>query len=117
MIFSLRSLGSDIDGATSDVRSPMAALLRLEEGALPVCCVNSAFFFAMAAAASGNMALIVEGSKPEFLLLPGEGSGLPSECREVSILLVGSIVRSNDALISLHQCITAGSWTDLDRQL
>jgi hypothetical protein len=83
--FSLRlSLGSEMDGATKDVRSPRAVLLRLEGGALPVCCEYSAFFLAMAAAASGNMAIMAEGSNPELRLLAGEGSGRPTEFREPS---------------------------------
>ena len=51
---------------------------------MPVCCVNSAFFLAMAAAASGNIALIVDGSRPELRLAPGDGGGRPSELRELS---------------------------------
>lgn len=47
----------------------MAALLRLEDGGFPVCCVNLAFSVAMAAAASGNMALMVDGSSPECRLV------------------------------------------------
>lgn len=44
------------------------ALLRFDEGGAPVCCVNFAFSVAMAAAASGNMALMVEGSRPDWRL-------------------------------------------------
>lgn len=73
-------------GATNEPRSPKTALLRLEGGALPVCCVNSAFFLAIAAAASGNMALIVEESRPELRFAPGDGGGRPKELRDVSIL-------------------------------
>jgi hypothetical protein len=73
-------------GATNEVRSPKTALFRFDGGALPVCCVNSAFFFAIAAAASGNMALIVEESRPELRFAPGDGGGRPREFREVSIL-------------------------------
>lgn len=82
-------------GATKEDRSPKAALLRFEVGALPVCCVYSAFFFAIAAAASGNMAFIVEGSSPELRLLPGDGGGRPSEFRELSTLslLIASLRR------------------------
>lgn len=76
--------GAEIVGATNDVRSPKTALLRFDGGALPVCCVNSAFFLAMAAAASGNIALIVEESRPELRLAPGDGGGRPSELRELS---------------------------------
>jgi hypothetical protein len=47
----------------------MAAELRFEDGGLPVCCVNFAFSVAIAAAASGNIALMVEGSRPEFRLV------------------------------------------------
>ena len=71
-------------GAIKDARSPSAALLRFEGGALPDCCVNSAFFFAMAAAASGNIALIVEESRPELRLAPADGGGRPRELRGVS---------------------------------
>jgi hypothetical protein len=38
----------------------------------------------MAAAASGNMALMVDGSSPELRLLPGDGGGRPMEFREPS---------------------------------
>jgi hypothetical protein len=48
--------------------------------------VNSAFFLAIAAAASGNMALIVEESSPELRFAPGDGGGRPKELRDVSIL-------------------------------
>ena len=72
-------------GATNELRcSPKAALLRLEGGALPVCCAYSALFCAIAAAASGNMALIVEESRPELRLFPGEGGGRPIEVRDPS---------------------------------
>lgn len=47
------------------VRESMAALFRFDEGELPVCWVNFAFSVAMAAAASGNMAVMVDGSSPE----------------------------------------------------
>ncbi len=73
-------------GATNDARSLKTALFLLDGGALPVCWVNSAFFFAMAAAASGNMALIVDESRPELRLAPGEGGGRPREFRELSTL-------------------------------
>jgi hypothetical protein len=43
-----------------------ARLFLLEGGGLPVCWVNLAFSVAMAAAASGNMALTVEGSRTEL---------------------------------------------------
>lgn len=86
------SVGSDMDGATNDERSPNAALLRLDVGAFPVCWVYSAFFLAMAAAASGNIAVIVDGSNPEFLLLPGDGKGRPRECREPSFP-IASLIR------------------------
>lgn len=93
MMFSFAlSVGSDMDGATKDERSPNAALLRLEVGAFPVCCVYSAFFLAMAAAASGNIAVIVDGSSPEFLLFPGDGKGRPREWREPS-LPTASLIR------------------------
>lgn len=78
------SIEADMDGATSEERSPKAALFLFEVGAFPVCCVYSAFFFAIAAAASGNIAFIVEGSSPEFRLFPGEGGGRPRELREPS---------------------------------
>lgn len=75
-------------GATRDERSPpKTALLRFEAGAFPVCWVNSAFFFAIAAAASGNMALMVEESRPEFLFAPGDGGGRPRELREPSAVV------------------------------
>lgn len=40
----------------------------------------------MAAAASGNMALIVDESRPEFRLFPGDGGGRPKEFRDPSTL-------------------------------
>ena len=73
-----------MEGATNDDRSPRAVLLRLDGGAFPVCCEYSAFFFAMAAAASGNMAVMAEGSNPEFRLLAGDGNGRPTEFRVLS---------------------------------
>lgn len=77
--------GVEMVGATSDVRSAKTALLRFEGGgAFPVCWVNSAFFLAIAAAASGNIALIVDESRPELRLAPGEGGGRPRELRELS---------------------------------
>jgi hypothetical protein len=79
--------GAEIVGATNEVRSPKTALFRFDGGALPVCCVNSAFFFAIAAAASGNMALIVEESRPELRFAPGDGGGRPKELREVVSIL------------------------------
>ena len=69
-------------GATREERSAKTALFRLDVE--PVCCANSAFFFAIAAAASGNIALIVEESRPEFRLALGEGGIRPSELRELS---------------------------------
>ena len=62
-------------GAASEARASYAALFRLEDGGAPVCCVNFAFSVAIAAAASGNMALIVDGSSPECLFAPGVGGG------------------------------------------
>lgn len=84
--FPLFSLGAEMVGVTSELRSPNAALFRVEDAVLPVCCAYSAFFWAMAAAASGNMALMVELSRPEFLLLAGETGGRPTEFREFSTL-------------------------------
>ena len=51
--------------AAIDDRGSTAALFLLDDGGLPVCCVNLAFSVAIAAAASGNMALIVEESRTE----------------------------------------------------
>ena len=58
----------DIVGATKELRLSTAALFRFEVGGLPVCCVNLAFSVAMAAAASGNMALMVDESSPDCRL-------------------------------------------------
>lgn len=46
----------------------------------------------MAAAASGNIAVIVEESSPEFRLLAGDGNGRPTEWREFS-LFMASLIR------------------------
>jgi hypothetical protein len=81
---SLPPSGADMVGATREERSAKTALLRLDVEAFPVCCANSAFFFAIAAAASGNIALMVEESRPEFRLALGEGGIRPSELRELS---------------------------------
>lgn len=95
------SPGAEMVGATSDDRSPKAALLRLEVGMLPVCWVYSAFFFAIAAAASGNIALIVDGSRPELRLFPGDGGGRPRELRDPSTLslLIASLRRLDMASV------------------
>lgn len=91
-MFSLAvSDGSDMDGAINEFLSPNAALLRFEVAGFPVCWVYSAFFFAIAAAASGNIAVIVEGSSPECLLFPGDGRGRPREWRELSLFIVSFI--------------------------
>ena len=96
-------------GATREDRSPKAALLRFDVGALPVCWVYSAFFFAIAAAASGNIALIVEESNPELRLfprLPGEGGGRPNEFRDPSTfsLVIASLSRL--VMASVHLLAT-----------
>lgn len=83
-MLSLLLSGADMVGGMNDERSPNTALLRFEGGALPVCCVNSAFFLAIAAAASGNIALMVEESRPVLRLAPGDGGGRPIELRELS---------------------------------
>jgi len=74
-------------------------LLRFDGGAFPVCSLKSAFCFAIAAAASGNMELIVLGSRPELRLPLGEGGGLPNACepREPSMLslLIASFMRDD----------------------
>lgn len=69
--------GPEMVGAVGkEARSP-AALLRLDFGAVPVVFWNSAFWSSMALAASGNMDLMVLGSRPEFRFVPpGEGGGL-----------------------------------------
>jgi hypothetical protein len=73
-------------GAARDPRLSYAALLRFEDGGLPVCCVYLAFSVAMAATASGNIALIVDGSRPECRLVDGEADGRDSEFLEPSTL-------------------------------
>lgn len=80
------SAGPDIVGATSEVRGSYTTLFRLEDGGFPVCWVNLAFSVAMAAAASGNMALIVEGSSPECLFVEGVAGGRLKELRAPSTL-------------------------------
>jgi hypothetical protein len=74
-------------GAVSDARGSYAALFRLEVGGFPFCCVNFAFSVAIAAAASGNIALIVEASSPECLLAsPGVLGGWVKEFLDPSTL-------------------------------
>jgi hypothetical protein len=85
-LFSEVSAGPDIVGAAREDRGSYAALFRLEEGGFPVCWVNLAFSVAMAAAASGNIALIVEGSSPECLFVDGVAGGRANEFREPSTL-------------------------------
>lgn len=54
------------------------ALFRFDCGATPVVFSNSAFWSSMAFAASGNMDLMVCGSRPEFRLAPpGDAGGFP----------------------------------------
>lgn len=73
----LLSSGAEMVGAAREVRSP-TVLLRLDAGATPTTSVNSAFCLAMAAAASGNMRLIWDVSKPELRFpAPGDGGGRP----------------------------------------
>jgi hypothetical protein len=79
VLFSVESAGPEIVGAASEARASKAALFLLEEGGAPVCCVNFAFSVAMAAAASGNIALIVDGSSPECLFVPGVVGGRARE--------------------------------------
>lgn len=89
------SLGVVIVGAARDERASYAALFLFEEGGFPVCCVNLAFSVAIAAAASGNIALIVEGSRPECLLVDGVADGREREFRDPSVpnLLIASLRR------------------------
>ena len=70
-------------GVASEPRSTV--LLRFDGGGLPVCWAYSARFCAIAAAASGNMALMVDVSSPELRLLPaGDIGDLPVVLRELS---------------------------------
>jgi hypothetical protein len=80
------SAGPEMVGAAREARESYAALFRLEEGGFPVCCVNFAFSVAIAAAASGNMALIVDGSSPECLFAEGVAGGRVKEFLEPSTL-------------------------------
>ena len=90
-------------GAARELRLSYAALFRLDDGGFPVCWVNFAFSVAIAAAASGNIALMVDGSSPECLLTPGVVGGrvreflLPSTLNLFIASLrrfdIGSIVR------------------------
>ena len=105
-LFSELSLGPDIVGAARDDRDSYAALLRFEVGGFPVCCVNFAFSVAMAAAASGNIALMVEGSRPECLLTPRVLGGREREFLDPSApnLFIASLRRldiGSNAVISL----------------
>lgn len=73
----------DITGVTNGLRCSKAELLRLGELLVicpcacvcccvcvcVCCCENSAFFFAITAAASGNIALMVDESRPELRCL------------------------------------------------
>lgn len=68
-----------MSGAARELRLSKAALFRLDDGGFPVCWVNLAFSVAMAAAASGNIALMVDGSSPECLLIPGVRGGCVRE--------------------------------------
>lgn len=66
-------------GVIRELRSLMVAVLfRDVVGMEPVCCVKSAFCFAIAAAASGNMELISAGSSPELRLVLGDGGRRPN---------------------------------------
>jgi len=81
------SSGVVMVGVMRELRSlTVAVLLREVFGTEPVWWVKSAFCFAMAAAASGNMELISAGSNPERRLVLGEGGGRPkpTELRELS---------------------------------
>jgi hypothetical protein len=87
LLLSDASAGPDMVGAGREDRGSYAALFRLEEGGLPVCWVNLAFSVAIAAAASGNIALIVDGSRPECLLVvEGVAGGRVNELRDPSTL-------------------------------
>ena len=78
--------GAVMVGAIKEDRFSRTALLRFDSGALPFSCVYFAFCVAIAAAASGNMAWMVDGSRPELRLLPGDGGGRPREFRDPSTL-------------------------------
>ena len=75
----------------------------------------------MAAAASGNMALMVEESSPELRLLPGDGGGRPMEFREVSTfnLDMASLKRfdiaSGRTLVSTCTCVLPSLLTLLSK--
>jgi hypothetical protein len=86
LLLSMFSAGPDMVGAAREVRASYAALFRLEDGGFPVCCVNFAFSVAIAAAASGNMAFIVEGSSPECLFAEGVAGGRVNEFLDPSTL-------------------------------
>jgi hypothetical protein len=64
--------------------------------------VNSAFFFAIAAAASGNMALMVDESRAELRFAPGDGGGRTKELREVSSFDMASLRRLDMASIEAY---------------
>ena len=98
MLFSFLSSGAEMVGATKELRSP-TVLLRLEAGATPVMSVNSAFCFAIAAAASGNMRLIMAWSRPELRFAPGDGGGRPRAI-ELRFSLVLSLL-----MASLNFCV------------
>lgn len=90
---------------TKEERSPKA-LLRVDGAALPVCCAYSAFFWAMAAAASGNMALIVDVSRPELRLLPGDTGGLPIEFLEFSTFNLDMASLRRLDIASVRSCVS-----------
>jgi hypothetical protein len=70
-------------GAAREFRGSTAtALFRFDCGGFPVCCVNLAFSVAIAAAASGNMAFIVEGSRPDCRFTDAD-----VDCRESEFLV------------------------------
>jgi hypothetical protein len=81
-LLSLESEGPEMVGAAREARVSKAALFLLEVGGAPVCCVNLAFSVAIAAAASGNIALMVVGSSPECLFVPGVVGGRAKEFLE-----------------------------------
>lgn len=101
----------------ADIEGPPMVLFRFVTGTFPVCCVYSAFCFAIAAAASGNMELMVLGSRPELRLAPGDGGGFPkpNEFREPSMLslLMASLMRADIGSTRLLVCDYQASETNV----
>lgn len=120
--------GVEIDGVTRDGRWSKTALFLLEEGGLPVCCVNLAFSVAMAATASGNIAFILSLSRPDCLLVEEDIGGRDRGLRGPSTFSlfaasakrfdIGSIVLSEGLGIDFADGVSylCRSWPEIEHQ-